>query len=91
MHADTIPHYHALLSVFELETGCPVLLNTSFNVRGEPIVGVPENAFCCFIRRELDDFAVGNCYLRKANQNPAPQAELQDGFQTRVSLTQIIH
>jgi carbamoyltransferase len=71
VHADTNPRYHALLSAFESETGCPVLVNTSFNVRGEPIVCNPEDAFRCFMGSDLDALAVGNCYLRKQIQNPA--------------------
>ena len=50
------------------KTGCPVLLNTSFNVRGEPIVNTPEDAFNCFMGTELDVLAIGNCYLNKENQ-----------------------
>jgi carbamoyltransferase len=71
VHADTNARYHALLSAFESETGCPVLVNTSFNVRGEPIVCNPEDAFRCFMGSDLDALAVGNCYLRKEIQNPA--------------------
>ena len=50
------------------KTGCPVLVNTSFNVRGEPIVNTPEDAFNCFMGTELDILAIGNCYLNKENQ-----------------------
>src|SRR3989344_4309218 len=71
VHEDTNPRYHALLSAFERKTGCPLLVNTSFNVRGEPIVGTPEDAFRCFMGTELDVLAVGNCYLRKEGQDPA--------------------
>ena len=71
VHADTNPRYYALLSAFERETGCPVLVNTSFNVRGEPIVCRPEDGFRCFMGCELDVLAVGNCYLRKDAQDPA--------------------
>ncbi|HEX3395880.1 MAG TPA: carbamoyltransferase [Steroidobacteraceae bacterium] len=71
VRADINPRYHALLSAFENETGCPVLVNTSFNVRGEPIVCNPEDAFRCFMGSDLDALAVGNCYLRKEKQNPA--------------------
>jgi carbamoyltransferase len=71
VHADTNPRYYALLSAFERETGCPVLVNTSFNVRGEPIVCKPEDGFRCFMGCELDVLAVGNCYLRKNAQDPA--------------------
>jgi carbamoyltransferase len=71
VQADINPRYHALLSSFERETGCPVLVNTSFNVRGEPIVSKPEDAFRCFMVCELDVLAIGNCYLRKEAQDPA--------------------
>ena len=71
VHADTNPRYYALLSAFERETGCPILVNTSFNVRGEPIVCKPEDGFRCFMGCELDVLAVGNCYLRKDGQDPA--------------------
>jgi carbamoyltransferase len=75
------PRYHALLSAFEKETGCPVLVNTSFNVRGEPIVGTPEDAFRCFMGTELDILAVGNCYLRKEDQDPALKQNYETAFE----------
>jgi len=81
VHADTNPRYHALLSAFERKTGCPVLVNTSFNVRGEPIVGVPEDAFRCFMGTDLDILAVGNCYLRKADQDPALRHSYESAFE----------
>jgi carbamoyltransferase len=81
VHADTNPRYHALLSEFERKTGCPVLVNTSFNVRGEPIVCVPEDAFRCFMGTELDVLAVGNCYLRKENQDPALKQNYETAFE----------
>jgi carbamoyltransferase len=71
VHQDTNPRYHALLSAFARKTGCPVLVNTSFNVRGEPIVCTPEDAFRCFMGNELDVLAIENCYLRKEDQDPA--------------------
>jgi carbamoyltransferase len=71
VHADTNPRYHALLSAFHERTGCPVLVNTSFNVRGEPIVCTPEDAFRCFMDSEIEFLAVGNCILRKDAQDPA--------------------
>ncbi|HEY0818269.1 MAG TPA: carbamoyltransferase [Rhizobacter sp.] len=73
--------YHALLSAFERKTGCPVLVNTSFNVRGEPIVGTPEDAFRCFMGTDLDVLAVGNCYLRKEQQNPALKQNYETAFE----------
>ncbi len=71
VHAETNPRYHALISSFERKTGCPVIVNTSFNVRGEPIVCTPEDAFACFMGTEIDVLAVGNCLMRKRDQNPA--------------------
>jgi len=71
VHAGTNPRYHALLRRFAARTGCPVLVNTSFNVRGEPIVESPEDAFRCFMGTGLDALAVGNCWLRKDAQDPA--------------------
>lgn len=71
VHAQTNPRYHALISRFKALTGCPVLVNTSFNVRGEPIVSTPEDAFHCLMGTEIEFLAVGNCILRKEDQNPA--------------------
>lgn len=65
------PRYHRLLESFHRRTGCPVLINTSFNVRGEPIVGTPEDAYRCFMATNMDALAVENCLLLKADQ---PQA-----------------
>ncbi len=70
VHSDTNPLFHKLLSRFKALTGCPVLVNTSFNVRGEPIVCAPEDAFHCFMGNELDMLVVGNCVLQKADQDP---------------------
>ena len=69
VHKKTNPHYHALLTKFKEITGCPVLVNTSFNVRGEPIVSSPEDAFKCFMGTELDLLVIGNCLLRKEDQD----------------------
>jgi carbamoyltransferase len=71
VHRETNPLFHQLLGRFKALTGCPVLVNTSFNVRGEPIVCTPEDAFRCFMGSELDLLVVGNCVLRKSEQNPA--------------------
>ena len=81
VHEDTNPRYHQLLSAFERETGCPVLVNTSFNVRGEPIVGSPEDAFRCFMGTELDVLAVGNCYLRKEQQDQSLKQNYETAFE----------
>ena len=67
----TNPRFHALLREFKRLTGCPVIVNTSFNVRGEPIVRTPEEAFGCFMATDLDTLVAGNCYLEKRAQNPA--------------------
>jgi carbamoyltransferase len=69
VHAETNPRYHALLSSFKRRTGCSVLVNTSFNVRGEPIVCTPEDAFRCFMGTEMETLAIGNCVLRKPDQD----------------------
>jgi carbamoyltransferase len=68
VHAETNPRFHALLGHFEARTGCPVLVNTSFNVRGEPIVCTPEDAYRCFMRTEMDYLVVQNHLLRKTDQ-----------------------
>ena len=68
VHKDTNPKYHALISKFNEKSGCPIVVNTSFNVRGEPIVCSPEDAFRCFMGTELDVLVVGNCLLRKEDQ-----------------------
>jgi carbamoyltransferase len=70
VHAETNPRYHALLRAFERRTGCPVLVNTSFNVRGEPIVCSPEDAYRCFMRTEMDLLVLENCVLEKSRQKP---------------------
>jgi len=62
--------YYNLISKFKEKTGCPVLVNTSFNVRGEPIVNSPTDAFNCFMGTELDYLVIGNCILDKAKQDP---------------------
>ena len=65
----TNPRYHALLSKFKETTGCPVLVNTSFNIRGEPIVCTPEDAFRCFMATEIDVLVIGDCLLEKNKQD----------------------
>jgi carbamoyltransferase len=80
VHADTNPRYHALLAAFKARTGCPVLVNTSFNVRGEPIVATPEDAFRCFMGTEIDVLAVGNCFLIKDQQDQALRRDYKAGF-----------
>jgi len=81
VHADTNPRYHALISRFKGATGCPVIVNTSFNVRGEPIVGTPEDAFHCFMGTDIEVLAIGNCFLKKEDQNPALKRDYKDAFE----------
>jgi carbamoyltransferase len=81
VHADTNPRFHALISRFKQKTGCGVLVNTSFNVRSEPIVCTPEDAFRCFMGNEIELLVVGNCMLRKAEQNPALKVDYKDEFE----------
>jgi len=79
--ADTNPLFHRLLSRFKQKTGCPVLVNTSFNVRGEPIVCTPEDAFRCFMGNELDLLVVGNCVMRKTDQDPGLKQDYSSAFE----------
>jgi carbamoyltransferase len=69
VHQETNKKYYMLLKKFKEITKCPVLVNTSFNVRGEPIVNTPTDAFNCFMGTELDKLIIGNCYLDKNKQN----------------------
>jgi carbamoyltransferase len=81
VHADTNPRFHALLAAFQGLTGCPVLVNTSFNVRGEPIVCTPEDAFRCFMGTDIEVLAIGNCLLRKQDQDPALKLNYEEKFE----------
>ncbi len=81
VHKETNPRYHALISRFKALTGCPVIVNTSFNVRGEPIVCSPEDAFRCFMGTDIEFLAIGNCFLRKEDQDPALQRDYKDAFE----------
>jgi len=81
VHRDTNPRYHDLLTRFKAETGCPVLVNTSFNVRGEPIVCTPEDAFRCFMGSDIEILVVGDCFLRKEDQDPALKQNYKDAFE----------
>ena len=81
VHRETNPRYHALIQAFKARTGCPVLVNTSFNVRGEPIVLTPEDAFRCFMGCEMETLVVGNCVLAKADQDPALAVDYKDKFE----------
>jgi len=68
VHAETNPRFHDVISKFKEKTGCPIVVNTSFNVRGEPIICSPTDAFKCFMGTELDVHAVGNYFLLKIEQ-----------------------
>lgn len=81
VHADTNPRYHALIGRFRALTGCPVVVNTSFNVRGEPIVCTPEDAFRCFMGTEIEVLAVGNCLLRKEAQPEGMRQRYEGKFE----------
>jgi carbamoyltransferase len=81
VHRETNPRYHALLRAFSRRTGCPVLVNTSFNVRGEPIVCTPEDAWRCFMGTGIDSLAIGNCFLDKARQDSAARHEYAASFE----------
>ena len=70
VHIETNKKYFRLIKKFKEKTNCPILINTSFNVRGEPIVNTPLDAFNCFMGTDLDKLVIGNCYLDKSNQNP---------------------
>jgi carbamoyltransferase len=82
VHSDTNPLFHKLLSRFKALTGCPILVNTSFNVRSEPIVCTPEDAFRCFMGSELDMLVIGTCVLRKADQDPGLKTDHSLSFDT---------
>ena len=75
VHAETNPRFHGLISAFHARTGCPTLVNTSFNVRGEPIVCTPEDAYRCFMRTEMDVLVLENQILLKEEQPKASQSD----------------
>jgi len=80
VHRETNPRFHALLSGFRERTNCPVLLNTSFNVRGEPIVCTPEEAFRCFMGTDIEALAVGDCFLKKEEQSTSLRGDYAGQF-----------
>jgi carbamoyltransferase len=82
VHADTNPRYHAVISKFKEKTGCPIVVNTSFNVRGEPIICTPTDAFKCFMGTEMDVLAVGNFLLHKEEQDES----LKENYEERYEL-----
>ena len=81
VHRETNPRYHALITRFREISGCPVIVNTSFNVRGEPIVCTPEDAFHCFMGSDIEILVAGNCRLKKENQDPALKLDYKDAFE----------
>ena len=81
VHRETSPRYHALLTAWKERTGCPVLVNTSFNVRGEPIVLSPLDAFRCFMGTDIDVLAAENCFLVREEQDPALRLSYRDAFE----------
>lgn len=82
VHENTNPRFYALIDQFEKQTGCPILINTSFNVRGEPIVNSPEDAYRCFMRTEMDYLVMENMLVRKSDQLVQDQSDaLQEKFE----------
>ena len=81
VHKETNPAFHDLLTSFKAKTGYSVVVNTSFNVRGEPIVCTPEDAFRCFMGSEIEVLVVGNCFLRKEDQDPALKLDYKNAFE----------
>ena len=81
VHRETNPRYHALITRFREISGCPVIVNTSFNVRGEPIVCTPEDAFHCFMGSDIEVLVAGNCRLNKEDQDPALKLDYKDAFE----------
>ena len=80
VHQETNKKYFKLIKKFKEKTGCPVIVNTSFNVRGEPIVNTPVDAFNCFMGTELDKLIIGNCYLEKKEQNSSLKKDYSKEF-----------
>ena len=78
---NTNQRYFNLISEFNKKTGCPILINTSFNVRGEPIVNTPADAFNCFMGTELDILVIGNCFLTKNNQDKSLREDYKYNFE----------
>jgi carbamoyltransferase len=81
VHESTNPRYWRLIQAFKQRTGCPVVVNTSFNVRGEPIVCTPEDAFRCFMGSEIEMLVVGNCRLHKEAQDPRLKRDYKEAFE----------
>lgn len=81
VHKATNPRYYGLIEAFKKLTGCPVIVNTSFNVRGEPIVCLPEDAFRCFMGTDIDCLAIGNCLLKKEEQDQTLKLNYESAFE----------
>ena len=81
VHSETNPRFHALLARFKELTGCPVLVNTSFNIRGEPIVCTPEDAFRCFMGTDIETLVVGDCVLQQENQDSSLRKNYKKEFE----------
>jgi carbamoyltransferase len=81
VHKETNPRYHALISAFRDKTGCPVLVNTSFNVRGEPIVCSPADAFRCFMGTDIEMLVCGNAILLKEGQDQNLKLDYKNAFE----------
>jgi carbamoyltransferase len=81
VHKETNAAFYDLIQAFKAKTGCSVLVNTSFNVRGEPIVCTPEDAFRCFMGSEIEVLVVGNCFLKKEDQDPALKLDYKNAFE----------
>ena len=81
VHRETNPRFHDLISRFKQLTGCPVLVNTSFNVRGEPIVCSVKDAFRCFMGTEIETLVIGDCFLEKEQQDPALKLDYKNAFE----------
>ena len=80
VHKETNPKYYKLISEFKKKTGCPVIVNTSFNVRGEPIVNTPEDAYKCFMGTEMDILVIENCLIRKEKQNKSLKVDYKNKY-----------
>ena len=81
VHADTNPRYHAVISKFKEKTGCPIVVNTSFNVRGEPIICTPTDAFRCFMGTDMDVLSVGNYILYKEEQDQTLKENYEEQYE----------
>jgi carbamoyltransferase len=81
IHKETNPKYYELVKKFKQKTNCPVIVNTSFNVRGEPIVNTPKDAFNCFMGTNLDVLVIGNCFMKKKDQDKSLKKDYSSSFE----------